>query len=114
MRHVEAGLRLIQDVEQRENSRGLTMNWETGPVDRQRRSGTSGGFRGIAAKRSERIRRVKRFVSVDAFGLVWALCIEAMPIRALRERFGIARRQVDAVVAEALEEVALAYDRCGA
>ncbi|RZJ46945.1 MAG: hypothetical protein EON87_02675 [Brevundimonas sp.] len=111
MRHVEAGLRLITDVEQRENSRGLTMDWDAGPVDRQRRSGTSGGFRGIAAKASERVRRVKRHMSVDGFNLVWALCVEALPLRAIGARFGISRRSIEAVIAEALEEIALAYDR---
>src|SRR5690606_9755937 len=83
MRHVEAGLRLIKDVEQRETSRGLTMDWDAGPVDRQRRSGTSGGFRGLAAKASERVLRLRRHMSVDGFSLVWALCVEAMPLRTL-------------------------------
>jgi len=111
MRHVEAGLRLIKDVEQRESSRGLTMDWDAGPVDRQRRSGTSGGFRGIAAKASERVRRVRRQMSVDGFNLVWALCVEALPLRTLAARFRISKRAIEEVVAEALEEVALAYER---
>lgn len=110
-RHVEAGLRLITDVEQRENSRGLTMDWDAGPVDRQRRSGTSGGFRGIAAKTSERMRRVRRHTSVDGFSLAWALCIEALPLRALVTRFGISRRRIEEAIAEALEELATAYER---
>lgn len=111
MRHVEAGLRLIKDVEQRETSRGLTMDWDAGPVDRQRRSGTSGGFRGLAAKASERVRRLRRHMSVDGFSLAWALCVEAMPLRTLSARFGISKRHIEAVVAEALEEIAQAYDR---
>lgn len=111
MRHVEAGLWLIKDVEQREISRGLTMDWDAGPVDRQRRSGTTGGFRGIAAKASERVTRVRRRMSVDGFNLVWALCIEALPLRTLVMRFGIGRRRIEEVVAEAMEEIALAYER---
>lgn len=111
MRHVEAGLRLIKDVEQRESSRGLTMDWDAGPVDRQRRSGTSGGFRGLAAKASERVRRLRRHMSVDGFSLAWALCIEAMPLRTLSAKFGISKRHVEGVVAEALEEIARAYER---
>ena len=111
MRHLQAGLRLITDVEQRETSRGLTMDWDAGPVDRQRRSGTSGGLRGLAMKTSERVRRVKRHMSADAFSLVWALCIEAKPLREIRAKFGIATRHMEGAMAEALEEVAVAYDR---
>lgn len=111
MRHLRAGLQLITDVEQRETSRGLTMDWDAGPVDRKRRSGTSGGFRGLAVKTSERVRRVKRHMSADAFSLVWALCIEARPLREIRARFGIATRNTESAMAEALEEVAVAYDR---
>jgi hypothetical protein len=111
MRHVEAGLKLISDVEQRENSRGLTMNWDAGPVDRQRRTGTSGGFHGMAARTAARLRMVKRHTSLEAFSLAWALCIEATPLRTLKERFGIGGRRFEAAVAAALEEIAAAYDR---
>lgn len=111
MRHLQAGLRLITDVEQRESSRGLTMDWDAGPVDRQRRSGTSGDLRAMAMKTSERVRQVKRHVSEYAFSLVWALCIEALPLRQVKAKFGIATRNIEGAVAEALEEVAAAYDR---
>ncbi len=111
MRHIEAGLKLISDVEQRENSRGLTMNWDAGPVDRQRRSGTGGGFHGMAARTAARLQKVKRFTSIEAFSLVWALCVEATPLRTMRERFGLSGRRFEAAAAAALEEVAMAYDR---
>ena len=111
MRHIEAGLKLISDVEQRDNSRGLTMNWDAGPVDRQRRTGTSGGFHGVAARTAERLQRVKLHTSEPAFSLVWAMCIEAIPLRALRQRFGIGPRKIEKVAAAALEEVAMAYER---
>lgn len=110
-RHIEAGLKLIADVEQRDNSRGLTMNWDAGPVDRKRRGGTAGGFSVIAARTAERLQRVKRCVSKETFSLLWALCIEATPLRTMCKRFGIGRRRFEAAAAEALEQLALAYDR---
>lgn len=111
MRHIEAGLKLIADVEQRDNSRGLTMNWDAGPVDRQRRTATSGGYIGVSARTAERLRRVKLHTSEAALSLVWALCVEGTPLRTLRQRFGIGPRKIGRVAAAALEEVALAYER---
>lgn len=59
MRHVQAGLKLIADAERRDTSHGLTMDWDAGPVDRQRRGGTAGGRRGTAAQAAHRLRRVR-------------------------------------------------------
>lgn len=111
MRHVQAGLRLIADAERRDTSGGLTMDWDAGPVDRQRRGGTNGGRRGTAAQAAHRLRRVRGLMSANAWALVWAICVEAMSLRGVRERFGIGHRRVGKVVAEALEAAALAYDR---
>lgn len=110
MRHVLAGLRLIADAERRDTSKGLTMDWDSGPVDRQRRSGVAGGFRGSAAEAARRLRRVKALVSADAWKLAWAVCVDAASLRSLEERFRLGRREVKPAVAAALEAIALAYD----
>lgn len=110
MRHVQAGLRLIADVERRETSRGLTMDWDAGPVDRQRRAGGAGGLRGSAAQAQKRLRRVKALMDADAWSLAWAICIEGASLRGAGERFSLDRGDVGKAVAEALEAVALGYD----
>lgn len=110
MRHVNAGLRLIADAERRETSRGLTMDWDAGPVDRQRRSGGKGGLRGAAAEAGKRLRRVKALLSEDDWALAWAVCIEGLSLRAAMHRFAIGQRNVGKTIAEALEAVALAYE----
>ena len=107
MRHVQAGLRLIADTERRDTSHGLTMDWDSGPVDRQRR----GGRRGTAAYAAQRLQRVRALMSANAWALVWAVCVEAVSLRGVRERFEIGRRRAGKAVAEALEAAALAYDR---
>ncbi|MDP3492609.1 MAG: DUF6456 domain-containing protein [Hyphomonadaceae bacterium] len=110
MRHVNAGLRLIADAERRDTSKGLTMDWDSGPVDRQRRSGVGGGFAGGAAQAAKRLRRVSGLVGKDVWKLAWAVCVDAVSLRTLQARFGLAQRDVRPAVAEALEAVALAYD----
>lgn len=110
MRHVYAGLRLIADVERRDTSKGLTMDWDAGPVDRQKRSGVAGGFKGSAADAARRLRRVKALVTDDAWKLAWAACVDAMSLVALQKRFRLGQREVRPAVAAALEVIALAYD----
>ena len=110
MRHVQAGLRLIADAERRDTSKGLTMDWDSGPVDRQKRSGVSGGFRGSAADAARRLRRVKAMVTPDVWKLAWAVCVDALSLVALQKRFRLGRREVRPAVAAALEAIALAYD----
>lgn len=110
IRHVKAGLRLIADAERRDTSKGLTMDWDAGPVDRQRRGGTSGGRRGAAAPAAQRLRRLRALMTANAWALVWAVCIEAASLRGLKERFALSHRTVGKAVAVALEAVALAYE----
>ena len=110
MRHVQAGLRLITDVERSDTSRGLTMDWASGPVDRQRRSGGAGGLQGMAQQAARRVRRVRALTGADTWGLAWALCVEATSLRVLRVRFGLGHREVGRAVAAALEALALAYE----
>lgn len=111
MRHVQAGLKLIADAERRDTSRGLTMDWDAGPVDRQRRGGGAGGLRGTAAQAAQRLRRVRGLMDANAWALAWAVCVEAMSLRGVGERFAIGSRRVGDAVADALEAAALAYDR---
>lgn len=110
MRHVQAGLRLIADVERRDTSKGLTMDWDSGPVDRQKRSGVAGGFRGRAAEAATRLRRVRALVTDDMWKLAWAVCVDALSLVALQKRFGLGQSEVKPAVAAALEAIALAYD----
>lgn len=111
MRHVQAGLKLIADAERRDTSHGLTMDWDAGPVDRQRRGGTAGGLRGTAAQAARRLRRVRGLMGANTWALAWAVCVEAMSLRGVSERFAIGTRRVGDAVADALEAAALAYDR---
>ena len=110
MRHVQAGLQLIADVERRDTSKGLTMDWDSGPVDRQKRSGVAGGFRGSAAEAARRLRRVKALVTDDKWKLAWAVCVDAVSLVGLQQRFRLGLREVKPAVAAALEAIALAYD----
>ena len=110
MRHVQAGLRLIADAERRDTSKGLTMDWDAGPVDRQKRGGTSGGRQGSAAEAARRLRRLRGLMQPNAWALVWAVCIEATSLRGLRARFALSHRTAGKAVAAALEAVALAYE----
>lgn len=110
MRHVQAGLRLIADAERRDTSKGLTMDWDSGPVDRQRRSGVAGGFIGGAAQAAKRLRRVRSLVSAEVWKLAWAVCVDAIPLRSVSGRFELGQREVKPAVARALEAIALAYD----
>ena len=110
MRHVQAGLRMIADVERRETSRGLTMDWDAGPVDRQRRGGGAGGLRGSSAQAQRRLRRVKALAGAEAWSVAWAVCIEGASLRGVQARFALLQRDVGKTVAAALEAVALAYE----
>jgi len=110
MRHVNAGLRLIADVERRDTSKGLTMDWDAGPVDRQKRSGVAGGFLGNAAEAAKRLRRVKSLAPEDHWKLAWAVCVDAMSLVELQKRFRLGKREVKPAVAAALEAIAVAYD----
>lgn len=74
LRHVQAGLRLIANAERRDTSHGLTMEWDSGPVDRERRGGPAGGRRGTAAYAAQRLQRVGALMNANVWTLVCGLC----------------------------------------
>ena len=86
------------------------MDWDAGPVDRQKRGGTSGGRHGSAAEAAKRLRRLRSLMHANAWALAWAVCIEAVSLRGLRTRFALSHRTAGRAVAAALEAVALAYE----
>jgi hypothetical protein len=111
LRHVNAGLQLIADAERRENTDRITMDWDAGPVDRQRRGGRAGGLRGMAIDAARRLRRARRMTDPQRWEMAWALCVEAVPLRTLRQRFGLGQRNAGEAFAAAMEAVANAYER---
>ncbi len=110
LRGAEAGLRVIRDAELQANDSRLTMDWDAGPADRNRRSGVEGGRRGAARDATRRLRRLEAVIGEDAFAMAWALCVEGAAIGALQRRFGLKRRVLFIRLAETLEAVADAYD----
>ena len=112
MRHVQAGLRLIADAERRDTSHGLTMEWDSGPGRSPAalwagwRAARDGGLRGAEAAARARACECE---CLDAG--VWAVCVEAVSLRGVRERFKIGHRRAGEAVAVALETAALADDR---
>jgi hypothetical protein len=111
MRHVQAGLKLLADAERANNSGRVTMDWDAGPVDRQRRGGNAGGMRGMAMGAARRLRRAQMLTGTRQWEIAWALCVEGLPLRTIRQRFGLGARGAGATMAEALEAVATAYER---
>lgn len=112
LRQAEAGLRLVKDAETAGQRPGLTMDWDAPAADRRPRGPGRAGLLDAAKDAEGRLAKLERAVGADAFALCWAACVEALPLRALEARFGLARRSGPARVGEALEAVAGAYDRC--
>lgn len=110
LRHVQAGLRLVADAERASADPRVTMNWDAGPVTRQRRAGVAGGQTGSALAATRRLRRLRARMDDEAWRIVWALCVDADTLRAVRARFAIAQRDLHARIAEALEKLAAAYE----
>lgn len=110
LRHVQAGLRLVRDAEQASSDTRLTMNWDCGPVTRQRRSGVSGGASGDALRAMRELQRLRAILKEPTWRLVWSLCVDGDSLRAIERRFELQARTVHAVVVEALEKLAAAYD----
>ncbi len=110
LRHVQAGLRLISDVETSANADRITMDWDAGPVDRQRRSGKAGGRRGIAVDASRRLRHARAMMDPVQWSIAWALCVDGQPLRAVIRRFGLGQRNSGVAFAAAMEALATAYE----
>jgi hypothetical protein len=113
MRHVLAGLRLVRDAERAAADARLTMNWDAGPVTRQRRGGSAGGARGDAKLAARFLERLRATMGEETWRLLWGLCVEAESLLALKKRFGISQADVHAVVTRALDALADAYDGRG-
>lgn len=110
LRHVQAGLRLISDVEGSANADRVTMDWDAGPVDRQRRSGKAGGLRGIAVDASRRLRHARGMMDPVQWSVAWALCVDGQSMRVVKRRFGLGQRNSGRAFAAAMEALANAYE----
>lgn len=113
MRHVQAGLRLVREAERAAADARLTMNWDAGPVTRQRRGGSAGGVRGDAKLAARFLERLRAKLGDEVWRLVWALCVDAESLLSVKKRFGISQGEVHAVVARALDALADAFDGRG-
>ena len=110
LRQVMAGLRLVRDAEQAASDARLTMNWDAGPVTRQRRSGTTPGAVGDAVRALRELQALRETLGEPAWRFLWAMCVDGDSLRALMRRFGLQSREMHAAAAEALERLAEAYD----
>ncbi len=110
MRHVQAGVRLVADAELQENSGGLTMDWDAGPVDRQRRSAPAGGPKVSATGAAKRLRRVREAMDQRQWRIVYVLCVGGLSLRRMRTQFALGQGKAAGVIAEAMEALATAYE----
>ena len=110
LRHVQAGLRLVRDAERAAADMRLTMNWDAGPVTRQRRGSVPVGPGGDAQRAVRELQVLRESLKDATWRLVWSLCVDGDSLRAIARRFGIGPRDVHGAVASALEALAGAYD----
>jgi hypothetical protein len=110
LREAAAGVRLIEDAEASARGDRLTMDWDGVAVDRQRRTGRSGGLALAAREAAQRIERLKTVVGEARFALAWEACVEALPLTVIERRRGLERREIHAELSAALEAIAAAYD----
>jgi hypothetical protein len=110
MRHVQAGLRLVRDAERAASDARLTMNWDSGPVTRQRRSGVPGGASGDAMRAMRELQALRAVLKEGTWRLLWSLCVDGDSLRAVGRRFGLQPREAHAAIKEALALLAEAYD----
>jgi hypothetical protein len=110
LRQVQAGLRLVRDAERAAADARMTMNWDAGPVTRQKRGGGAGGRRGDAKLAARFLHRLRERLGEWEWRLAWALCVEAESLRTLKRRFSISQRDVQRVLAETLEKLAEGYE----
>jgi Domain of unknown function (DUF6456) len=110
LRQALAGLRLIEDAESAARDPLLTMNWDAVPADRNTRSGGNGGLQPRAQRAAKRIGHIRAALGRRDFTIVYAACVERVPLRTLERRFGLKRLGARKVLPEALETVAEVYD----
>lgn len=111
LRQVRAGLRLIADAERETNSGGLTMNWDAGPADAQRRRPRRGGQSVAAASATARLKRVRGLAGETSWRLAWLACIEGATLKSIKAQMGLGQRALGPALACALEDIANAYER---
>jgi|JI10StandDraft_1071094.scaffolds.fasta_scaffold02130_28 hypothetical protein len=111
LRQVKAGLRLIADAELDSNSRGLTMNWDAGPADAQRRGPRRGGQSASAASAAAKLKRVRGLAGEASWRLAWLACIEGATLKSIKTQTGLGQRTLGPALARALEDIANAYER---
>jgi hypothetical protein len=110
LRQAAAGVRLVEDAEASIRGDRLTMDWDGVAVDRQRRTGRSGGLALAAREAAQRTERLKVVVGAVKFALAWEACVEALPLTVIARRRGLERREVHRELSAALEAIAAAYD----
>lgn len=110
-RQVKAGLRLITDAEQEVVSKGLTMNWDAGPVDARQFGPGKGGRSPASASAAARLKRVRGLAGEKSWGLAWMACVEGATLQAIRTQMGLSQRTLGVALSRALEDIANAYER---
>jgi hypothetical protein len=110
LRQAAAGLRLVADAEQSVRAERITMDWDGVVGDRRRRRGRDGGLALSARAAAVRIARLKCAMGEAAFDLAWSACVERAPARLLARRRGVAGPRIRAMLCDALEKLAEAYD----
>lgn len=110
LRQTQAGLRLIADAERAVSDARLTMDWDAGPSDKNRRGGSSGGRVGSALAAAKDLSRVRRRMGEPAWRLVWSLCVDGDSLKRIMNRFSISQTAIKAEVEQALEKLAKAYE----
>jgi hypothetical protein len=111
LRQVQAGLRLIADAEREVSSKGLTMNWDAGPVDARKLGPRKGGQSLAAATATARLKRVRGLAGEKSWGLAWLACVEGASLQAIKAQMGLGQRALGVALSRALEDVANAYER---
>lgn len=109
LRQTQAGLRLIADAERAVADARLTMDWDAGPSDKNRRGGSNGGRVGGALAAANELGRVRRRMGEPAWRLVWSLCVDGDSLKHVMQRFTITQTAIKAQVEQALEKLAEAY-----
>lgn len=110
LRHVQAGVRLVTDAELQDNSGGLTMDWDAGPIDRQRRGASAGPMKAGAAGAAKRLKRVRAAMDERQWRIAWVLCVGGLSLRKVRAQFALGQGKTHDVIVQAMEALADAYE----